>query len=105
MNPKKKVETITVSTTLDKEIYDWIREQMPLNRFIELMAKDFASTGIKGDELYDITRRLKFFASKTIELQGEVKVLKQENRMLQAKMEVHNSKIKKINKEIEDAKT
>ena len=94
-NPKNIAKKkVPVTTTIDPDILAWIQEQTTVSQFLEDMAKEFASKGFFPDDIRDMPRKLRFYASKTVELQSDVQVLKKENTALRMKLDVISNKVK-----------
>lgn len=86
---------VPVTTTIDSDIYKWIKEQGNLSEWIEMVANECIGVGIYPKDVGDIKRKMRFFAQKTVDLQEKIDILEKKNTKLTRKLENLAEKIEK----------
>lgn len=78
-----------ITTTIKPEHEEYIRSQkMSVALFIEKSVELLGSYGFALEDIRDMARRLKFFGSKTVELQADVKELMKQRTRLQMQVDI-----------------
>lgn len=87
MNYEFRPKKARVNTTIDSDIYKWIKSQTSFSNWVETQARNYSGVGITPQELREIQHSKRFFASKVVELQAENRLKDQEIFKIRAKID------------------
>lgn len=95
-NTRGSMTRIAISTTIRKDIYDWIKGQTTFANWVENVALEVMQSGLTAEDIKEVQRRMRFFANKTVDLQAEVKTFREDLDKKQRQIDRLEMKIKEL---------